>query len=304
MPDRQCPGEKGPITETVCRERQLHNYHKCPDCEQRDRTLQGRGARMEDDPRHKIFKAYDIRGVYPAELDEKLAERIGMATGRFLNAQRIVVSRDMRASSEPLARAFVRGVLTTGCNVLDTGMLSTDANYFAIASYREGGGAQVTASHNPPQYNGFKISREQAIPLSYESGLANIERIALGPPLRPAESRGTVESRDILEDWKKHVLSFARRMEPLSVVIDAGNGMAGKMLPPVLAELPIKVTELYFKLDGDFPQPRGEPDEAGEPARPAKDRPREGCGPGRGVRRRRGPLRVRGRTRGRRCRGT
>jgi phosphomannomutase len=138
-------------------------------------------------------------------------------------------------------------------------MLSTDANYFAIAHYREGGGIQVTASHNPPQYNGFKISREQAIALSYDSGLANIERIALGPPLRRSEHPGAVEGRDIMEDWKRHVLSFSRRMEPLNVVIDACNGMAGKMLPTVLAELPIQVTDLYFKLDGTFPNHEANP---------------------------------------------
>jgi len=159
----------------------------------------------------------------------------------------------MRTSSEALARGLVRGIMTSGSNVLDCGMLSTDANYFAIAHYREGGGVQVTASHNPPQYNGFKISREQAIALSYDGGLANIERIALGPALRPAEHPGTVEGRDIMEDWKRHVLAFSRRMEALSVVIDAGNGMAGKMLPAILSDLPIKVTDLYFKLDGTFP---------------------------------------------------
>jgi phosphomannomutase len=253
MPDRVCPGDKGPISDAICRVRQLRNYHKCPECESCDKALQGKIQHIEDDPRHKIFKAYDIRGVVPDELDEKLAELIGMAAGRFLNAQRLVVSRDMRTSSEALARSLIRGILSSGSNVLDAGMLSTDANYFAIAHYREGGGIQVTASHNPPQYNGFKISREQAIALSYDGGLANIERIALGPALRPSERRGAVEGRDIMEDWKRHVLAFSRRMEPLSVVIDAGNGMAGKMLPTILAELPIRVTDLYFKLDGTFP---------------------------------------------------
>src|SRR5208283_2514800 len=100
MPERICPGDKGPISDAICRGRQLRNYHKCPECDQRDKALQGKIQRMEDDPRHKIFKAYDIRGVVPDELDEKLAELIGMATGRFLNAQRLVVSRDMRTSSE------------------------------------------------------------------------------------------------------------------------------------------------------------------------------------------------------------
>jgi len=253
MRERRCPGEKAPISEAICRARQARKYHKCADCEWRDQRLLEGSVRIEDDPRHKVFKAYDIRGVYPDQLDEKLAEMIGAATARFLEPGSLVVSRDMRPSSESLASAVIRGVLTTGCDVLDAGLISTDANYFAIAYYRQGGGIQVTASHNPPEYNGFKISREQAIPLSYDTGLANVERIALGPPMRPSERRGKVEQKDILHDWKEHVLGFVRRMEPLHVAIDAANGMAGKMLPPVLADLPIRVTELYFDLDGTFP---------------------------------------------------
>ena len=259
MSERKCPGEKGPVAEAICRSRQTNKYHKCADCEWRDDALQGRISRVEDDPRHKIFKAYDIRGVYPDDLDEKLAERIGAATARFLTPACLVVSRDMRSSSLPLANAVIRGILTAGCDVLDVGMISTDANYFAIAYYRKGGGIQVTASHNPSQYNGCKISREQAIPMSYDSGLANIERIALGPPMRSAENRGRIEQKVILPDWKQHILSFVRRMEPLKVVIDAGNGMAGKMLPPILSELPIEVTDLYFELDGSFPNHEANP---------------------------------------------
>ena len=259
MSEQRCPGEKGGIHEAICRARQSRKYHKCVECEWRDDTVQGRGARIEDDPRHKIFKAYDIRGIYPDDLDEKLAERIGAAVARFLDPGSVVVSRDMRTSSDPLAGAVIQGLLTADCDVLDAGVLSTDANYFATAYYRQGGGIQVTASHNPPEYNGFKISREQAIPLSYESGLANIERIALGPPMRPAENRGKVARKDIMSDWKQHILSFVRRMEPLHVVIDAGNGMAGKMLPPILCELPIQVTDLYFKLDGTFPNHEANP---------------------------------------------
>ncbi len=253
MSERRCPGEMGIMAEAICRGRQLRKYHKCSDCEWRDQALLNGSGRIEEDPRHKVFKAYDIRGLYPEQLDEKFAEMVGAATARFLEPGTLLVSRDMRLSSESLASALIRGMITAGCDVLDAGMISTDANYFAIAHYRQGGGIQVTASHNPPEYNGFKISREQAIPLSYDTGLANIERIALGAPMRPAETRGKVEQRDILGDWKEHVLSFTRRMEPLHVVIDAGNGMAGKMLPLILTELPTRVTELYFNLDGTFP---------------------------------------------------
>ena len=259
MADKRCPGEKGTVDDAICRGRQTRKFHKCPDCEHRDASLQSAAVRPENDPRHKVFKAYDIRGVYPEELDENLAEKIGMAAARFLNPGTLVVSRDMRVSSIPLARALINGILTSGCNVLDIGMASTDANYFAIGHYRQGGGIQVTASHNPPEYNGFKLSREQAIPMSYETGIANVERLALGAPMRPVETRGKVETRDIMNDWKRHVLSFARNISPLKVVIDAANGMAGKMLPPILAELPLQVTELYFKPDGTFPNHEANP---------------------------------------------
>ncbi len=259
MSERKCPGEKGVIDEAICRSRQVHKYHKCAECNWRDESIQHKSGSVKDNPQHAIFKAYDIRGIYPKEIDEKIAEQIGAATARFLSASKLVVSRDMRASSETLSKAVIRGIVTAGCDVIDAGMIGTDANYFAIAHYRTGGGIQVTASHNPAEYNGLKISREQAIPMSYDSGLANIERIALGPPMRSAETRGQIEPKDIMAEYTEHVLSFARRMESLNVVIDAGNGMGGKMLPPILAELPIQVTSLYFDPDGTFPNHEANP---------------------------------------------
>ncbi len=259
MSQPHCSGEKGPINEAICRERQSRKFNKCADCSFHDPKLTSGAWTAQKDPRHKIFKAYDIRGAYPSELNEQLAEMIGSAVARFLSPGALIVSRDMRLSSESLSRALSQGAQTAGCDVLDCGQLSTDANYFAIAYYRKGGGVQVTASHNPAQYNGFKISREQAIPLSYESGLANVERLALSIAARPAEQRGKAEHLDVMADWKRHVLEFAHGIEPLSVVIDAGNGMAGKMLPPILAELPLKVTDLYFKLDGTFPNHEANP---------------------------------------------
>jgi len=211
------------------------------------------------DPRRAIFKAYDIRGIYRDQLDEKLAERIGRATAIHLKASSLLVSRDMRASSESLADAVIRGVRSAGSDVLDAGLISTDANYFAIAHYKQSGGIQVTASHNPPEYNGFKISREEAIPMSYDSGLADIERLALGPQPAPASRQGRVAQKDILQDWAAHVLKFAREIKPLTVAIDAANGMAGKMLPPVLDRLPIRTERLYFELDGNFPNHEANP---------------------------------------------
>ncbi len=217
------------------------------------------GNGIENDPRHAIFKAYDIRGVYGEILDNDMGRLIGEATAKFLNAKSLVVSRDMRASSEPLSHAVIEGVLRAGCDVLDAGMISTDANYFAIANYGCDGGIQVTASHNPSEYNGLKISREKALPMSYESGLADVERLALQGEMAPAERRGQVNQRDVVSDWVGHVLSLADEIKPLKVVIDAANGMAGKMLPPLLEELPIEARQMYFELDGTFPNHEANP---------------------------------------------
>ena len=211
------------------------------------------------DPRHAIFKAYDIRGIYGELLDEQLAEAVGAATAQYLQAKSLIVSRDMRQSSGSLAEAVIRGILSTGCDALDAGLLSTDANYFAIAKYGHDGGIQVTASHNPAAYNGFKISREQAIPMGSDSGLARIEEIALSAPPRPAEKRGQLTQKDILADYTEHVFSFAEDLKPLRVVIDAANGMAGRMLPPLLERLPITATRMYFELDGTFPNHEANP---------------------------------------------
>ena len=255
---RQCPGDKYTIDASICRARQARRYEKCTNCQWQEADASASGGDRED-PRSKVFKAYDIRGIYPRELDERLAERIGMATTRFLNARELVVGRDMRESSESLAAAAIQGALTSGADVLDIGMVSTDACYFAIAHYGQDGGIMTTASHNPPEYNGFKISREKAIPVGAETGLQNIQRIALGPPIRPSERRGHLVNRDVLTDFAKHVLKFQREIKPLKVVIDAGNGMAGHMLPPILEALPVNVTPLYFTPDGSFPNHEANP---------------------------------------------
>lgn len=200
-----------------------------------------------------IFKAYDIRGVVPAELDTKTAYLIGRAVAVFLAKSPVLVSRDMRLSGPEIAGALVDGITDSGRDVVDAGLLSTDANYFAVGRYDYPGGVQVTASHNPPQYNGFKFCRENAIPVSYETGIGEIERMVKRNEFPPAARKGKVGHRDALADFAAHVLSFARGIAPLKVVIDAGNGMAGRMLPPILSQLPLNVTPLYFELDGTFP---------------------------------------------------
>src|SRR5918994_363787 len=205
-----------------------------------------------------IFKAYDIRGVYPKSLDEGVAEDIGRAfvTHLDLSGSRVIVARDMRISGEALEKAFIQGVTEAGADVLDLGLVSTDALYFAVGHLEEPGGAMVTASHNPKDYNGFKLCREDAIALSGDAGLGEIQDLIVGGNLpAAAEFPGSVEETDITEDYAKHCLSFidTEGLRPLKIVIDAGNGMAGKMVPPVFEHLPFEYVPMYFELDGSFP---------------------------------------------------
>jgi phosphomannomutase len=205
-----------------------------------------------------IFKAYDIRGTYPEQLDEDLARDIGRAFVNHLglSGSRVVVARDMRLSGEALENAFIEGVTEAGADVLDLGMVSTDALYFAVGHLEEPGGAMITASHNPKNYNGFKLCREEAIALSGESGIGQIRDLITSGKLPPAaEYPGSVEQSDIAEDYAKHCLSFIdlESLRPLKIVVDAGNGMAGKMLPPLFERLPFEYVPMYFELDGSFP---------------------------------------------------
>src|ERR671911_226451 len=205
-----------------------------------------------------IFKAYDIRGVYPESLDESVASDIGRAFVAHLDlsGSRVVVARDMRLSGEALERAFIQGVTEAGADVLDLGLVSTDALYFAVGHLEEPGGAMVTASHNPKDYNGFKLCREEAIALSGDAGLGEIRHPILPGDLPdPAEHPGSVEETDITVDYAKHCLSFIQTedLRPLKIVIDAGNGMAGEMVPPIFEHLPFEYVPMYFELDGSFP---------------------------------------------------
>ncbi|MDQ3658519.1 MAG: phosphomannomutase/phosphoglucomutase [Actinomycetota bacterium] len=205
-----------------------------------------------------IFKAYDIRGVYPDTLDEDLAKDIGRAYVNHLglSGSRVVVARDMRLSGETLEKAFIEGVTEAGADVLDLGLVSTDALYFAVGHLEEPGGAMVTASHNPKEYNGFKLCREDAIALSLDEGIGQIRDLILsGKTPGAVEFPGSVEEGEISEDYAEHCLSFIETegLRPLKIVVDAGNGMAGKMLPPVFEKLPFEYVPMYFELDGDFP---------------------------------------------------
>jgi phosphomannomutase len=205
-----------------------------------------------------IFKAYDIRGRYPDALNEDVARKIGRAYVSFLglSGSRVVVGRDMRLSGEPLEDAFVRGVTEAGADVLNIGLVSTDALYFAVGHLEEPGGAMITASHNPKDYNGLKLCREDAIALSGDEGISQIrDLITSGTLPEPNEETGSVEEGDITEDYAEHCLSFINTdgLKPLKIVVDAGNGMAGKMLPPIFEKLPFEYVPMYFELDGSFP---------------------------------------------------
>jgi phosphomannomutase len=200
-----------------------------------------------------IFKAYDIRGIYGTEITLELAERIGRSYAEFMKPKRVAVSRDMRDTGPEVKAALMRGLAAGGVNVLDVGEASTPMNYFAVGNYGLDGGIQVTASHNPAAYTGFKLSREQAIPVSGDSGIQEIKALVEAGPLPDAPTPGGVEDLDIHEDYVRHVLSFVRDMKPIKVAVDAANGMGGLEVELVFPHLPVELVPLYLERDGTFP---------------------------------------------------
>ena len=209
-----------------------------------------------------IFKAYDIRGVYPGEVNDDAARAIGGAFVAYLKAKRIAVGRDMRLSSPALAQAFIDGATAQGANVVDYGMIATDMLYFAVARDGHDGGVQITASHNPKQYNGMKMVRKEAFPLSGEEGLAEIRQMIADHALPPAaERRGQVTTKDVLEAYVEHVMSFIDPsvIKPFNVVLDAGSGMGGLVAPNLFERLPCRTTRLCFEIDGRFPTHEANP---------------------------------------------
>jgi len=208
----------------------------------------------------KIFKAYDIRGITPDDLDAEAAYRIGRAAARFIGAAMLAVGRDARRSSPELFEALVRGINDEGVDVVDLGLVSTPMVYYAVETLAAGGGIMVTASHNPAQYNGFKICREHAIPIGEASGLLEIEKISAGIASdAPRSTRGTIRSVDVSEGYVDHVLSVGRERKRLKVAIDCGNGMAAVGLEPLLERLELEVERLYFEPDGTFPNHEADP---------------------------------------------
>jgi phosphomannomutase len=203
----------------------------------------------------KIFKAYDVRGLYPDELDEDGAEAIGRAYVEQFEPRRVAVGRDMRLSSPTMQAAVMRGATAAGAEVLDIGLVGTEMVYFAVGSLGLEGGIMVTASHNPKQYTGMKLVRRGALPVGGESGLFDVRDRAVSDTGATACHSASVQTYDIWPEYVDRVLSFVdvSALAPLKVVIDAANGMAGSMLPPVLERLPIEAVRCYFDPDGSFP---------------------------------------------------
>ncbi|MBT8088459.1 MAG: phosphomannomutase [Gammaproteobacteria bacterium] len=201
------------------------------------------------------FKAYDIRGQIPNQLNPDVAYRIGNATAKFLNAKKIVIGRDIRLSSEELTDAVARGVVEAGAEVLDIGLGGTEMVYFATSHLDADGGIMVTASHNPADYNGLKIVREQAKPVSADSGLLNIRELAESDERAQAAEQGSRESVDIFDAYVDHIVSYVdvSALQPLKLVVNPGNGGAGIAMDGLKEKLPFEFVDVNYAPDGTFP---------------------------------------------------
>jgi len=201
------------------------------------------------------FKAYDVRGRVPGELNPESVYRIGRAYAEWLRPKRVAVGRDIRHSSRELTEALIRGLNDSGVSVVDIGLCGTEGVYFTTFSLALDGGIMVTASHNPPDYNGLKFVREQSKPISGDTGLQDIRRLAEAGKFGDAAARGTIESFDIAPSWRSHLLGYVDRgkLKPLSIVANSGNGGAGIAIDLVESGLPYRFTKVYHEPDGDFP---------------------------------------------------
>lgn len=204
----------------------------------------------------EIFKAYDIRGKVDSELKPEIIKNVGKAFADWLpNDGSVAVGRDMRPDSKELAEALMQGLQAQGRTIIDIGEVTSDMIYFAVGSLKLAGGAMVTASHNPGEYNGIKLCRDEAKPVGVESGLLEIRDAAHANSFKPATQAGKRQQKDVIEAWIDHTLSFidAKKLKPLKLAVDAGNGMAGKIFPELEPYVPFEVDEMYFELDGTFP---------------------------------------------------
>lgn len=203
-----------------------------------------------------IFKDYDIRAVAGEELDEEGIERLGRAIVQYFQPKTVAIGRDMRVSSQAWRDALVKGVTAGGANVVDIGEVATDMAYFAAGTMDVDIAVMISASHNPPKYNGFKIVKRGAAGVSGDTGIYALrDLVTSDTQFSDAPTAGTVTEKDVLRDWVDHALAIidVPAMKPFKVVVDAGNGMAGKVMPVVAEKLPIQMTPMYFELDGTFP---------------------------------------------------
>jgi len=209
-----------------------------------------------------IFRAYDIRGIWPEELDEKIAYRIARAFVCFLRENNkkkvldIAVGRDNRLSSPSLSQNFIEGIIDSGCNVIDIGLSTTPMLYFSVAHYGFDGGVEVSASHNPPEYNGFKLVREESRPISKITGIERIKKLVLAnTSFFPNKKKGNVIKKNVLDDYSKFVFEGIqiKKIKPLRIVVDTANGVVGIVIPQIFKKLPVQLYHLFPELDGRFP---------------------------------------------------
>jgi phosphomannomutase len=213
-----------------------------------------------------VFKSYDIRGTYPDQIDAALARKIGVSLGRHYSGLhvnkeksklKLVVGRDMRTMAPEIAGAFIEGLRMVGHDVVDIGMVTTPCQYFAIQHLGADGGIMVTASHNPPKYIGFKVSREQAIPISFDTGLGEVEKHLNDTP--PTGPIGSLETMDLDDLYLDFLVKMGRNLRPIKIAADASNGMVGKYLKRLFDRLPCQLEGIYLEPDGTFPNHEADP---------------------------------------------
>lgn len=202
------------------------------------------------------FKAYDIRGKVPSELDVELAYKIGIAYARYINAEKIVIGRDVRKSSDALFEALRKGLNDNGVDVIDLGLCGTEMVYYATPALEADGGIMITASHNPPEYNGMKFVKKDSVPVGYDSGLNVVEKMILNEDLAPlSHDPGDTEYHDIMSGFLSNLKKFYNPLmiKPLKVIVNAGNGCAGIVLDALEPYLPVKLIKIFNEPDSDFP---------------------------------------------------
>ncbi len=268
MPEdsRHCPGEKYTISDAICRGRRHRHYPKCKGCVFNEDEARPQAQKLEKGAPEmdQIFKAYDIRGKVPSQINEEVAWRVGFAAARFMlstdeaaklsgeHARSIVVGHDMRTSGKAITSALVEGILAAGANCVEVGEIETPAIYYGVGSLNAAGGIMVTASHNPGDYNGFKLTAAGVKPIGEQTGLKEIKQIAQSATQTTGAPKGKLLKFDLTSGYVHHVKRFAENIKPMRLVMDASNGMSSKWTPSILRDLGIDVVPLYFERTGRF----------------------------------------------------